>query len=411
MQSPKPCIEPLLSSCSCITLLLTHPNIPIHQTSHQQQRQVFKLSLDQSHDHLQPQGRPAMSPPAQRDVGDLNAAGFPIRFNNGTLETDTQETNSTQSQHFASLAEMRSSLPPSCELIEYVRSASQPLANLHASSPPILPNPSYVPRMPLPNQSHDTFTQLHPTGPPPLPVPAYIPGTPIPNHVYSPGTTMYRLGDSITSQPSLPGPVPNHPYGLRSRYTLASSSEPPHLRVAMLPTSSALSPAQHIPHDPFPSAPISSGSFTHGAFPETSSSSSSSASDQENIDVMSDSLPNDLASMSLYPNPDIVITDFSAMTIDPTSNSNTEQPPQPIRALCTSPQCLVPEPHAQGLYLFGGLKFHLKSYCADGIARSVFGESNPPPRVWEGLDRLAQGMGEEEDARAVEGFQQSHFVL
>lgn len=127
--------------------------------------------------------------------------------------------------------------------------------------------------------------------------------------------------------------------------------------------------------------------------------------------MMADSLPDNLASMSLYPNPDILTTDLSTMTIDPTSNSNTQQPPQPILAVCSSPQCPVPGSHAQGLYLFGGLKFHLRSYCANGIARRVFGESNPPPMVWESLDRLAQGVGEEGDARAMEGFQQAHFVL
>ena len=352
-----------------------------------------------------------MSPPAQRDLGSLNPAGFPIRFNNGITETNTQETNTTQGQQFPSLADLVSNLPPSCDLVEYVRGASQHLTYLHTPSASPLPNPSYVPRMPLPNHDHNPFASLHPTGPPPLPVPAYIPGTPIPNQVYRPGTTLYRPSGSSTPQLSLPGPAPDQPYCLRPRYTLASSNEPPLLRVAMLPPSSALSPAQHIPYDPFPSAPISAGSFTNGAVPESSSSSSDSAGDQEDIDMMDDSLPNDLAAMSLYPNPDIVVTDFSTMTMDRTSNSNAEQPPQPILPVCSSPQCPVSEPHARGQYLFGGLRFHLRSYCADGIARRAFGESNPPPRVWEALDRLAQGVGEESDARALEGFQQAHFVL
>ena len=344
-----------------------------------------------------------MSSPAQPNPGNLNAARFPIRFNNSIRESNTQETNTMDSERFISLADLRSSLPPSCDLVEYVQGASQPSFNLHASIPPLMPNPSYVPRMPLPNQNHDPSTQLRPSGPPPLPVPAYIPGTPIPNQIYRPGTTMYQPSTLSPPQPSPQGPH----YGPGPRYTLTSSTEPPHLRVAMLHPSSALSPAQQIPHDPFPSAPISLGSFAHGAFPSPSPSSSSSDSDEDDSDMTASNLPNDLAALSLYPNPEIVITDFSTLTIDPASTSNTEQP---IRTVCSSPYCPVPEPHAQGLYLFGGLKFHLRSYCADGIARTVFGQSNPPPRVWEGFDWLAQGWGEEGDARAVEGFQRAHFV-
>ncbi|KAL8793238.1 MAG: hypothetical protein Q9195_004174 [Heterodermia aff. obscurata] len=328
-----------------------------------------------------------MSPQAQQDAGDLNTLGFPIRLNNGISETNTQDTNTTQSQQFPSLADMGSSLPPSCDLVEYARGASHSSTYLHVPIASPSSNPSYVPRIPLPDHDHNPFADFHPSGPPPLPVPAYIPGTPIPNQVYRPGTTLY------TPQPS---PVSDHPQALRPRYTLTSSPSPPLLRVAMLPPfPSTFSPSPHIPHDPFPSAPISSGSFTHGAFPDPPSSSGSSASDEE------DSLPNELAAMSLYPNPEILITDFSTLTLDP----STQQP-----AVCTSPHCPIPEPHAQGLYLFGGLRFHLRSYCADGIARQVFGGSNPPPRVWEGLDRLAQGVGEEGDARAVAGFVGAHFV-
>ncbi|CAF9937439.1 MAG: hypothetical protein HETSPECPRED_000539 [Heterodermia speciosa] len=357
-----------------------------------------------------------MSPPAQQDTGNLNAFGFPIRFNNGIPDPNTQETNTTQDQRFPSLAGLGSSLPPSCDLVEYARGASQPPPYLHVPSASPSPNPSYVPRMPLPNHDHNPFANTHPTGPPPLPVPAYIPGTPIPNPVYRPGTTLYNPSGPNPPQPSQPGPVPEHAYGLRQRYTLASHSEPPTLRIATLPPSSAFSPATHIPHDPFPSAPITSGSFAHGAYPAPPSPTSSSDSD------IPDPAPPTalLAAMSLYPTPESLVPDLETMTLDapplpitnPIPNLQQQgQHQQPTQPLCASPQCPIQEPHPQGRYLFQGQPFRLRSYCADGIARRVFGESNPPPGVWEGLDRLAQGEGGEGDARAVEGFQGAHFVL
>lgn len=88
----------------------------------------------------------------------------------------------------------------------------------------------------------------------------------------------------------------------------------------------------------------------------------------------------------------------------------TPEDPRWIIPACSSEDFPVPEMHAEGLYLFQGQHFHLRNRCADCIARKVFSGSNPPPKVWAGLDGYAQGMGTEEDARVVDGFQRAHFV-
>lgn len=78
--------------------------------------------------------------------------------------------------------------------------------------------------------------------------------------------------------------------------------------------------------------------------------------------------------------------------------------------VCTNQDCPVPEPHAEGVYRFNGETYQLRDWCANGIARRVFGDSNPPPSLWRALDALAQGAGTWEDARAVGGFQAAHYV-
>lgn len=79
-------------------------------------------------------------------------------------------------------------------------------------------------------------------------------------------------------------------------------------------------------------------------------------------------------------------------------------------SVCSRKDCPVREPHGEGVYRFNGDMYQLRDWCANGIARRVFGKSNPPPSVWGALDKLAQGEGTWEDAKAVGGFQAAHFV-
>ena len=90
-----------------------------------------------------------------------------------------------------------------------------------------------------------------------------------------------------------------------------------------------------------------------------------------------------------------------------------DTPPQQEEAtvpMCNNQDCPVPEPHAEGVYRFNGEMYQLRDWCANGVARRVFGDSNPPPRLWRALDALAQGAGTWEDAKAVGGFQAAHYV-
>lgn len=182
-----------------------------------------------------------------------------------------------------------------------------------------------------------------------------------------------------------------------------NSDRPPYLQVALLdpthsPSRSSLQPV------PFPSAPMASGTFTQGTLPVSPSFNGESSAD---IDMMN-KIQHSLADLSLYPNAKNPHLDMAHLRIAQTKIEPHQ--PRAISSVCSHSTCPVVEAHAEGLYLFRGRKRHFENHVASCIARSVFGESNPPPSVWEGFDRLVQGLGTEADAVAEGDFQEAHFV-
>ena len=75
-----------------------------------------------------------MSPPAQSVCSGPDPCSFPIRFTK-TQETDDQVASDRKGQPFPSLLELRQSLPPSCDLVNWVRTPSS-YTELHSAAPP-----------------------------------------------------------------------------------------------------------------------------------------------------------------------------------------------------------------------------------------------------------------------------------
>ena len=100
---------------------------------------------------------------------------------------------------------------------------------------------------------------------------------------------------------------------------------------------------------------------------------------------------------------------FGALTIDPAQAQSSQQP-RPIPSVCSQTDCPIPEPHSEGLYQYEYQPWHFESWVANHFASRSFGSSNPPPHIWESLDRLAKGHGTGEDAVAVDAFQVAHYT-
>lgn len=91
-----------------------------------------------------------MPHPAQLDADDLSLVSFPIRFNDGHPNNNNNSENSNlQTQDFLSLADLRSNLPASCDLVQYVRNPPQPFSYQYIPHPPPQPAPSFNPVSPL----------------------------------------------------------------------------------------------------------------------------------------------------------------------------------------------------------------------------------------------------------------------
>ncbi|MCJ1464541.1 hypothetical protein MMC07_003154 [Pseudocyphellaria aurata] len=85
---------------------------------------------------------------------------------------------------------------------------------------------------------------------------------------------------------------------------------------------------------------------------------------------------------------------------DPPSPSPLPHPlrPEGLFERCTSPLCPVPTLHDRGLYLHEGRL----------PRRYRFGMSNPPPEVWEMVDRLQEGIEQPGDQEVVDAFSRNH---
>ena len=90
----------------------------------------------------------------------------------------------------------------------------------------------------------------------------------------------------------------------------------------------------------------------------------------------------------------------------PSTPERARMPPSPFLppSACRDPQCLIQEPHQEGIYRHHGEP--------PGRSNMLFGESNPPPLVWRALESLEIGRdyGEEttEEFDALSSFLKLH---